>query len=93
MDEIKKKAADLISHARRAPAMIATSKEAFMAIVCTALEMAGVHLKLQDFYLVHIKTRGSVYVDLHEEVRGNDEWAHKVCDDALARLEDKSNSK
>lgn len=93
MDEITKRAVDLITNLRRAPAMWATTKEAFMAIVCTALDMAGVRLKSEEFFLVHIKTSGSVYVDLHEETRGNDEWAHKVCDDAIARLEAKSNLK
>lgn len=93
MDPSLERAKHILSHIRRAPSMMASTKEAYMCIVCTILAMADIILQPEEFFLVYIKTKGSVYVDIHEEMRGNDEWAHKVCDDALARIEAKANLK
>lgn len=91
MADILDRARSLIANYRARPAMFASTKEAYLCIICTIMEMAEVDFDVQPFYSTHLKAKGSVWTDIHESMHDQTEWAHKVCDDALARLDAKSN--
>jgi hypothetical protein len=90
MSDILDRARFLIAGYRARPAMYASTKEAYLCIICTIMEMTEVDFKMQSFYNAHLQSNGSIWKDIHDPMHDKSEWAHKVCDDAIARLDIKS---
>jgi len=84
MSEIKNLAINLLSNTQKYPQMYASTKEAYITRVATILEMSDENFSAQNFYEAHLKTLGSNYLDLNEEV--NELWAQEVVNDALNKL-------
>jgi hypothetical protein len=90
MADILERARFLVKNYRARPAMFASTKEAYLCIICTIMEMAEVDFDVQPFYDTHLQAQGSIWKDMHDPMHDQTEWAHKVCDDALTRLDIKS---
>lgn len=74
----------MLHNTRKFSRMYASTKEALLARVTAILDVCEVDYSVQDFYSDHVETYGNAYVGLTEEFE--DDWAHSVCDHALALL-------
>lgn len=87
------KAKYLLNKLREAPKMCASNKEAFCAIVLTALSMEDIFIDMPgpgtaggSFYAKHIGHQGNAIVGCNDPF--DDEWAHSVIDDAIIFIKD-----
>jgi len=81
---LKENAINLLNQTIKCPKMYATDKEAFLMRVSTILEIVDENFSVENFYKTHLKTFGSNYIGLNEEI--DDIWAKEVINDALYLL-------
>lgn len=86
------KAREFLLQIRRTPGMYAANKEAFCAMIVTALQMDDIEFMIPghgsntgNFYAKHIGRKGSAIVGCNDSF--DDVWAHAVVDDALSLLD------
>lgn len=82
------KARDRIEACRATPSMVAGSREAFIAIVATVLDMVLDDFCTWQFYHDNVPKKGCSYLTLGDEV--DQAWADKICDAALKLLAEKA---
>jgi hypothetical protein len=67
--------------------MCSSTREAFLALVTTALHMVAPTVEafsIRDFYALHAPLKGSLLLNLDKQP--TEPWAHAVVDDALRIL-------
>lgn len=93
---IKLKARKFLEELRKYPCITNSTKEAFCAIIVTALTMDDIEILTNgdmcagnNFYAKHIGREGPCLVGGNDSF--DDEWAFKVIDDALSFVDKKEN--
>src|SRR5437870_3571021 len=91
MTNSNSKAKELLDARRRAPRMFAASKESYINMVTTILEMLEIKFNIQDFYVKHLGVINNTYLSTKDEV--DDKWAHEVIDEAFKLIGIENESK
>ena len=79
--ELITRAKDLLTKYRRHPGMYASTREAWLCIICTVLHFIEADFHTVKFYAKHLGTYGCTYLTADERL--TDIWAQQVVDDAL----------
>lgn len=91
MKNLITKAKELVTERGLRPGMYAATKESYVNMICTIMEMLELDFNGQDFYVKHLGTYGNTYLGAFDDV--DKEWGASVAQDALRMIEEHEQGK